>query len=98
MPVSFPTRDPETGALVPTDYYPLGEVAELMHVSVTTVRRRIKEGEWSYFSPVPGSYYMSAAHVAEVIERNTHPARRPDTPEPPRLGLPVAPHDLEPIR
>lgn len=102
MPVPFPTLDPDTGTLVPTDYYTVGEVADLLHVSHSTVRRRIKAGDWSFFSPMTGAYFFSPAHVAEVMERQTHHAPELSecdaTPPPPKLGTPLTDTDLEGIR
>ena len=100
MPVTFPTLDPDSGELIQVDYFTIGEVADMFHVSHSTVRRRIKSGEWSFFSPIPGAYFMSPAHVAEVVRRNTHPAEDPPpaidgTPPPARLGTPMEDKDLE---
>lgn len=99
MPVDFPTLDPETGDLVPTPYYTVGEVAELLHVSHWTVRERIRRGEWPHLAIASG-HYLSAAMVAEVVESCTVPARPQvdDTPPPPRLGTPMTDQDLEGIR
>lgn len=99
MPVPFPTLDPETGELVPTDYYTVGEVAELFHVSHSTVRRMILDGKWPHLT-IAHSHYMSAAHVAEVVAMNTHepgPAV-PELDRPPKLGIPLSDRDLEGIR
>lgn len=103
MPVAYPSKDPETGELTEVDYFTVGEVAEMFHVSQATVRRRIKAGEWVVFEPVAGAYYMSPDHVAAVVESMTHTVGPPppDVPEggkPPRLGVPVDPTDLEGIR
>lgn len=103
MPTPFPTLDPESGTLVPVDYYSVGEVAEMFHMSQATVRRRIKAGEFTVFQPVPGAYYMTAEHVAEVVAARTGKVAPPppDVPEggpPPRLGIPVHDADLEGIR
>jgi hypothetical protein len=106
MPTPFPELDPETGQLTTVDYYSVGEVAELFHQSHSTVRRRIKSGEWPYFEPVHGTYYLSPVHVAEVVRKLTHDAAEP-CPEvdddaagdgPPRLGIPLSDTDLEGVR
>lgn len=99
MPVPFPTLNPDTGRLESMDYYTVGEVAELLHVSHSTVRRFILAGEWPHLT-IAHAHYMSAAHVAEVVAMNTHEAG-PAIPEPegpPKLGTPLADRDLEGIR
>jgi AraC-like DNA-binding protein len=100
MPVPFPTLNPETGELVPTDYYTVGEVAALLHVSHTTVRRRILANEWPHLT-IAQAHYMSAEHVARVVAMHTvapEPAVGPDDPPPPKLGTPLSDRDLEGIR
>jgi hypothetical protein len=103
LPTPFPELDPATGALVMRDYYAVGEVAEMFHVSHSTVRRRIRAGEWPYFEPVTGVYFLTAEHVDAVRRRLTHEAA-PTTPEvgeddrPPRLGIPLSDTDLEGVR
>lgn len=99
MPVPFPTLDPETGELVATDYYTVGEVAALLHVSHATVRARIRSGEWRALRIATG-FYMTAEHIGLVIDSCTHggpPEPEPD-PGPPRLGIPVRDADLEGMR
>jgi hypothetical protein len=99
MPVSFPTMNPDTGELVPTDYYTVGEVAAMLHVSHSTVRRMILIGEWDHMT-LAHVHYMSAAHIAAVVDRATVEARPaiPETTEPPKLGVPLSDTDLEGIR
>jgi len=103
MPTPFPELDPDSGTLVQVDYYAVGEVADMFHMSHSTVRRRIRAGEWPSFEPVNGTYYLSAHHVAEVVQLLTHAARPPvlagdDDDPPPRLGIPLADTDLEGVR
>lgn len=100
MPVSFPVLNPSTGQLDSQDFFTVGEVAELLHMSHSTVRRRIKSGRWPYFAPVPGAFYLSAQDVGYVVELlHHHPDPGPcdghDTP--PRLGIPLSDSDLEPM-
>jgi AraC-like DNA-binding protein len=99
MPVLFPTLDPETGELADMTYYTLGEVAERLHVSHTTVRRRILAGDWPHLS-IAQQHYMSAEHVARVMAMSTvEPARAiPECEGPAKLGTPLADRDLEGIR
>lgn len=100
MPVQFPTLNPETGELVPTDYYTVGEVAEMLHVSHSTVRRRILAGEWPHLTIAQG-HYMSAPDVGWVVERNTVNPEPPPAPcngSRPELGIPLSDTDLEGIR
>jgi len=96
MPVPFPTLDPETGELTQVDYFTLGEVAALLHVSHTTVRRRILADEWPHLT-IAQTHYMSAAHIAQVVDMHTvEPAPAvPEDPRPPRLGTPLTDTDLE---
>jgi hypothetical protein len=99
MPHSFPVLDPETGGLVMTDHWTLAEVADMFGLSVTTARRRVRQGEWTVWEPIQGAYFMTAEHIAEAKERATHHAAppTPTVPEapPPRLGVPVNPCDME---
>jgi excisionase family DNA binding protein len=99
MPVDFPTLDPESGDLVPTPYYTVGEVAELLHVSHWTVRDRLRRGEWPHLT-IAGSHYLSGAMVADVVALCTVDPRPQveDCPAPPKLGTPVQDHDLEGFR
>lgn len=96
MPVPFPTLDPATGELVTRDYFTIEEVAELLHMSPSTVRRRILDHAWPSLS-IAQSHYMSAEHVAAVVAMHTvdpAPAVRED-PAPPKLGTPLTDADLE---
>jgi hypothetical protein len=99
MPHPFPVQDPETGALVMTDHWTLAEVADMFGLSLSTARRRVREGEWTVWEPIQGAYFMTAEYIAEAKERSTHRAApaQPTAPEarPPRLGVPVDPCDLE---
>jgi hypothetical protein len=99
MPYPYPVLDPETGSLVMVDHYTLEEVAAMFGLSLSTARRRVHDGEWTVWEPIQGSYLMTAEHIAEARERATHRAvpPTPTCPEagPPRLGVPVAPADLE---
>src|SRR5262245_42260044 len=99
MPVSFPTMDPDTGHLVDRDYYTVGEVAAMLHVSHSTVRRRILAGEWDHLTIAQG-HYMDAAMVVAVVEKHIHragpcPELDTDTGRRPRLGTPLSDDDLE---
>src|SRR5262245_2019923 len=99
VPVQFPTLDPATGELVPTDYYTVGEVAALLHVSHSTVRRRILAGEWPHLTIAQG-HFLSAEHIAAVVAMHTHepgPAVPPGNGVP-KLGTPLSDTDLEGIR
>jgi excisionase family DNA binding protein len=96
MPVQFPTLNAETGELVPTDYYTVGEVAELLHVSHSTVRRRILAGRWPHITIAQG-HYMAAPDVAWVVEESRvdpTPAN-PCNGSRPELGIPLTDTDLE---
>jgi len=100
MPHPFPVLDPETGALVMTDHWTLAEVADMFGVSLSTARRRVREGHWTVWEPIQGAYFMTAEHIAEAKERDTRHAvpATPTAPEahhPPRLGVPVDPCNLE---
>lgn len=98
MPETFPTVDPDTGELVPVSYYSIEDISELLHMSESTIRRRIKSGEWDwYFEPLPGVYYMSPPMLAYVVESMTHAPPPPelDGPPPRRLGTPLSDTDLE---
>jgi hypothetical protein len=93
-----------TGELVPTDYYNVGEVAEMLHVSHSTVRRRILEGDWPHLTIAQG-HYLNAEMVADVVAMHTSRPNAVDKvaadPPPalsPRLGTPVDPEDLEGFR
>jgi len=99
MPVSFPTLNPDTGELVPTDYYTVGEVAAMLHVSHSTVRRRILDREWPHLT-IAQAHYMSAEHVARVVAMHTvepEPELPPNDGRP-KLGTPLTDKDLEGIR
>lgn len=99
MPVPFPTLDPETGELVTMPYWTVGEVAALLHVSHSTVRRRILADEWPHLT-IAQAHYMNARHVAAVVAMHTVEPR-PAVPEaegPPKLGTPLSDTDLEGIR
>lgn len=98
MPVPFPTRDPDhPHALVTVDYYTVEEAADLLHVSVSTLRAKLAEGRWPCLELVSGRRYMSADHIADVIDLSTHGV--PAIPEaPPTLGVPVSDADTEGIR
>lgn len=99
MPYPFPVRDPDSGELVMTDHWTLAEVAQMFGVSLSTARRRVREGEWTVWEPIQGVYYMTAEFIAEAKERRTRHAvpPQPTAPEagPPRLGAPVQSCDLE---
>jgi len=99
MPHAFPVLNPETGQLDMVDHFNLAEVADMFEISVSTARRRVKTGEWTVWEPIPGVFWMTAEHIAEARERRTRHAvpSLPTAPEagPPRLGVPVAAHDLE---
>jgi excisionase family DNA binding protein len=99
MPVSFPTLDPDSGELVPVDYFTVGEVAALLHVSHSTVRRRVLANEWPHLT-IAGGHYLNAVQVAAVVRMHTvepTPAVPEDT-RPPRLGTPLTDTDLEGVR
>jgi len=93
MPTSFPTMDPTTGELVDTTYYFSAEAAPRLHVSVRTLERRCQRKEWPHLK-VAGTYYFSAAHLARIVELQTH---NPDdlTPPPRRLGVVLDDDDLD---
>lgn len=99
MPHVFPVLNPETGQLEQVDHFNLTEVAAMFAISVSTARRRVKSGEWTVWEPIPGVFWMTAEHIAEARERRLRRAAPPlpTAPEagPPRLGVPVDPHDLE---
>lgn len=96
MPVPFPTLNPSTGELETVDYFTVEEVAELLHISHTTVRRRLLSGEWPHMKIAHG-YFLSAEMVARVVKLSTHEptvdVERSD--KPPRLGTPLGDRDLE---
>lgn len=102
MPTDFPVLDPDSGTLVPVPHWTIGEVAAMFGISLSTARRRVKEGEWSTWEPMAGVHWMTAEQIAEARERRLHPAAPPpppDLPEAPRrLGTVVDPEDLEGIR
>ena len=101
MPTPYPVLDPDSGTLVEVDHYSVGEFADMFHMSATTVRRRIRAGEWVVFEPLPGVYMFTAEQVAAARAAMTHRVEppRPDLPEAPRrLGVPVDDSDMEGIR
>jgi hypothetical protein len=100
MPATYPHLDADTGELVPTTYYDVEEVADMLHVSANTVRRRLRDGEWDGLHPLARSWYMNAAQIADAVETmQTRVQREADTEQPvPLLGEPVDDHDLEPLR
>lgn len=99
-PTVYPTEDPETGALVDVDYWQLGQVADMFHMSLATARRRVKSGEWVVFQPLPGVFLMNAHQIAEAHAAMTgRVVPHTDLPDAPtRLGVPVDDTDLEGIR
>lgn len=102
MPTPYPTHA-ENGTLVDLDYWNVGELAAMFHMSQATVRRRIRSGEWVVFEPLPGVYLMSAEQIADAVAGMTHKVvpPPPDLPEggpPVRLGIPLTDTELEGIR
>lgn len=99
MPHAFPVLNPETGQLEMVDHFNLAEVADMFEISVSTARRRVKSGEWTVWEPIPGVFWMTPQQIAEARDRRIRRALppTPTVPEahPPRLGVPVHPHDLE---
>jgi hypothetical protein len=96
MPTPFPSYDEATDSLIDRDYYDVDEVAAMLHVSVSTVHRRIIDGRWHALH-VGHARYMSAAQVGEAVDsmRTGATVREPD---PPKLGEPVGDVDLESLR
>lgn len=103
MPTPYPEYDETTNTLVMVDYWSVGEVAAMFHMSGATVRRRVRAEGWDVFHPLPGVIMFSAKQVAEAKATMTGPitnGHHPDIPEgkAPRLGVPVDPTDLETFR
>jgi len=100
MPETFPTLDPATGELIPVLYYAIEEAAEMLHVSASSVRRRILAGEWPHLT-IARSHWMSAENIGWVVAQSTvDPPPFPGIPTggPPKLGTPLSDKDLEGIR
>lgn len=100
MPESFPTLDPATGELVPVTYFDIDEAAEMLHVSPSTVRRKILSGEWPHLT-IARNHWMSVENIGWVVAESTvDPPPFPGIPTggPPKLGTPLTDRDLEGIR
>lgn len=95
MPVVFPTLDPATGELVDRTYYTVEEAADRLHVSHSTVRRRILAGEWPHLT-IAHAHYMSGEDLARVVAM--HIVEPPAPEDPPKLGTPLTDTDLEGFR
>ena len=97
MPVSIPTYDETTHELVPVAYYNPTEVAEMLPISETTVRRLLTEQAWPHvvFS---GHRFMSAEQIGRAVElAMVDPDAIPEGDEPARLGTPMTDTDLESV-
>jgi hypothetical protein len=98
MPVSFPIRDTETGALVDVEFFTLPEVADRLHMSLTTVKEYLRADKWPYLR-VGRSRFMSAEDIARAVESGRHdPDRIPEATGRPALGIPISDTDLEGLR
>ena len=102
MPEQFPTLDPTTGELVEVTYYDIAEVAAMLHVSESTVRRNLfaKSDPWPHLT-IGRGHWMSASDIGWVVAQSTvDPPPFPGVPEagPARLGTPLTDRDLEGIR
>lgn len=100
MSKTYPHLDEDTGELVPETYYEVEEVADMLHVSANTVRRRLRDGEWDGLHPLARAWLMNAAQIADAVATmQTSTQREAETPAPvPLLGEPVDDTDLEPLR
>lgn len=102
MPVTIPTLDPSTGELVDREYWDMAEVAAMLHVSTTTVRRFVLAGDWPSLK-LGRAHWLSAEHIGWIVDQGTtDPPPFPGIPDaadrPPVLGIPLADSDLEGIR
>lgn len=86
MPITFPTLDENTGELREVTYYYMHEAAALLHVRRATLSANLRDGTWPSLN-IGSHYYMSAAHVARVVEIESHDPD--DMPPPPKLGTVV---------
>jgi predicted DNA-binding transcriptional regulator AlpA len=96
MPITIATYRDETDALVETEYWDVGEVSDLIHVSRSTIYRKLREGVWPCVR-LGAKPYMSAWMIGAAVDQMTQ--RVGEIPQdPPRLGTPVAPAEIEPVR
>lgn len=87
MPETFPTYDPETRALVETEYLTLGEIAGMLHMTNPTAKKMIQDENWPHLV-VARRIYVAAADFAQALE-GMRRGGIPDGPEAPRLGIPI---------
>lgn len=98
MPVSYPHYDPETDRLVDHTYYTVSEVADLLHLSPSTVRQRIRDGVYDALKTGHGSF-MDAAMIGEAVRlMRTNGAGLDLDLEPPTIGRPVSDPDTESVQ
>lgn len=69
-PINFPRKDKRTGELVDVRYWSVWEVAEMLHVSPTTVRRRANAGIWPHFHP-GRAVYFNADQIEYAVQQMT---------------------------
>lgn len=98
MPVQFPTADPNDPTTLRTlDYYSVDEVADMLHLSTSTVRARLASGAWPCLDLGVHRRFLSAEHIATIMELSTRGvADAMDAP--PRIGTPVTDADTEGLR
>jgi hypothetical protein len=90
MPHTFPTLDPDTGALVDVEYFSIREVAERLHMSRARAYDAFKADAWPHLL-VAGKAYLSSADLVTVVggmRRNDGPAGIPED-SPTDLGTPL---------
>jgi hypothetical protein len=100
LSIRIPTRTPD-GDLVEVEYFDAEEVAQqLGGIKPRTVQRHTTGtiGDWPHIK-LRRSPYLSAEHLARVVELLTHdPDRIPDQADrPPRLGVACTTDQLEDI-
>lgn len=99
MPINLPHRDPDTGELRDMPHFDIDEVAAMLHVSPTHVRRRSTgTGQWPHLR-LAHRVWFSAEHVERIIELSTiDPDRIPEGEDIARLGTLLSDTDLEGVR
>jgi tRNA-dihydrouridine synthase len=99
MPDLFVRRDPATGEAIQVPYYDAAEVAPMVGVSESHVRRKAKAGEWPHENPSGRRPIFTLDHVERIHELSTvDPDAIPDGSGPARLGTPMSDTDLEGVQ
>lgn len=92
MPVIF-TRFDDDGQPIEDERFTADEAADMLNVSVSTLRRRIRAGEWPATRPTKTLIYLSKADVNEIHELMHQDGVRRQLvdpiDEPPQLGVVV---------